>query len=98
MSEKDGPSPRSMHRLDPDYYLVNKDRWREVKLWVIEHGLNPMSIPRDALVEFLDEDHLEIESYDMSTGLPAWDEDKKEVKRIWLNVQIKRPFPMDCIK
>lgn len=97
MNETAGPLPPSMRRIDPDYYEGHPERRKEVIKWMDDHGINPMWVLRDARIEFLDEHTLEIEVYDMPSGIPEWDRESGRVKTRWLNIKMLRPFPMDCV-
>ena len=87
-----------MMRLDQHKIITNPDAKRRGVNWCLENGVNPDSVPLDALVEILDDQHLEIEIYDRTAqGLPQWDEQLQRPKLRWLHVKTSRPFPEDLL-
>jgi len=98
MSGTDGPHPTSIYVIDNDYIQRNLDRRREVIEWLDHHGINPMWVPLDAQVHFLDENDMEIQIYDMPNGVPQWDDEKKEARTRWMLVPMRSQFPMDVLR
>lgn len=91
-------TPRMQH-LNSSLIVTVPELKRQAVDWCNEHGVNPNSVPLYALVEVLDEEHLEIQVYDMTAaGQPTWDETTQAPKLRWLHVKTKRPFPEDLLE
>lgn len=88
-----------MKRIDQRRIITSPDAKRRGVNWCLENGVNPDSVPLGALVEILDDQHLEIQIYDRTAqGLPQWDEENQRPKMRWLHVKTTRPFPEDLLE
>lgn len=87
-----------MTRLASDLSFRPEERTTLID-WCNEHGVNVNTVPLDADVEILDDEHLEIEVYDMTAnGTPQWDSELQRPKIRWLLVEVKSPFPREVLE